>query len=539
MKKTTFLKMMLLAVVMLVGSVSWAQESIIYSTGFESIDEFTAGTVYNNTTVAFTGAEGKQWGTYYGTPSTTSAITDAQSMQMRWYTAAPNNFGYTFTNFDLPKATKVIFKAKNTAGINVIVSFSTDGGGTYQGEETINLSTSATEYTYTISPTGEFANVRIKFTMTFETAPSGTSRLYIDDVAVYGITGGAIPTATPTFSPEGGAYITPQDVSLSSATAGASIYYTTDGTDPNNTGNGTLYAGTPINVSTTTTIKAIAYADGLEPSSISTATYTFPIEVATIADLRAVSLPSTNLYKLTGEAIITLMTSSRNAKYIQDATGGILIDDAGGVITSTYNVGDGITGILGTLGEFRGMIQFTPYQDTGAASSTGNTVAPQVLTLAQLSNDYQAKLIQINNVTIEETGTFAVNTNYTLTDASGSGVMRLQYSDLPLVGTSIPTTAQDIIGVLLTYNTTQQLVPISMSPSSFTGLSTLKSAAHAWTAQGQIMVNASVGEMIEVFTMTGQKIVSRLAEDGINTINATAKGVLIVKTGNRVSKVIL
>src|ERR1700689_506274 len=67
----------------------------------------------------------------------------------------------------------------------------------------------------------------------------------------------AQPAATPTFSPAAGTYTAVQSVSLATTTAGASIYYTLDGTTPTNTS--TLYsAATPIQVSATTTIKAIA-----------------------------------------------------------------------------------------------------------------------------------------------------------------------------------------------------------------------------------------------------------------------------------------
>jgi len=190
MKKINFLKSFLsLILLVCLGSAQmvWGQETVIYSTGFESSEGFTAGTVYNNTTVAYSGNAGEQWGTYYGTPSTTGAISGAQSIQMRWYTSATSNLGYTFTDFDLANVTKVEFKAANTTGINVIASYSTDGGTSWGGDETFTLSTTTATYTYNISPTGEFANVRIRFQLTFDSQPSGTSRLYIDDVSVYGI----------------------------------------------------------------------------------------------------------------------------------------------------------------------------------------------------------------------------------------------------------------------------------------------------------------------------------------------------------------
>ena len=86
--------------------------------------------------------------------------------------------------------------------------------------------------------------------------------------------------ATPTFSPAAGTYTSVQSVTLSTTTAGASIYYTTDGTTPTNTS--TLYSpATPISVSTTTTINAIA-AEAPEylNSSVATATYTINLPAA-------------------------------------------------------------------------------------------------------------------------------------------------------------------------------------------------------------------------------------------------------------------
>jgi len=86
--------------------------------------------------------------------------------------------------------------------------------------------------------------------------------------------GGATQTvATPTFSPAGGTYSSTQTVTLSSATSGASIRYTTDGSTPSATV-GTVYGG-PLAVSGNATIKAIAYKSGLTDSAVASATYTF------------------------------------------------------------------------------------------------------------------------------------------------------------------------------------------------------------------------------------------------------------------------
>lgn len=85
------------------------------------------------------------------------------------------------------------------------------------------------------------------------------------------------PVAAPTFSPAGGTYTTAQTVTISDATAGATIYYTTNGATP--TASSTLYSG-PIAVSSSERIEAIATASGYANSSVASATYTINIPVA-------------------------------------------------------------------------------------------------------------------------------------------------------------------------------------------------------------------------------------------------------------------
>lgn len=80
------------------------------------------------------------------------------------------------------------------------------------------------------------------------------------------------PTVTveaPTFSPEAGTYTSAQNVTLSCATDGATIYYTTDGTDPTNA---SAQYSAAISVAEYTTIKAIAIK-GNDQSTIASATY--------------------------------------------------------------------------------------------------------------------------------------------------------------------------------------------------------------------------------------------------------------------------
>ncbi len=80
--------------------------------------------------------------------------------------------------------------------------------------------------------------------------------------------------ATPTFNPTGGTYPTPQSVTISCATSGASIRYTTNGAEP--TESSTLYSS-PITISSTTTLKAKGFKTGWTPSSTATGIYNITV----------------------------------------------------------------------------------------------------------------------------------------------------------------------------------------------------------------------------------------------------------------------
>jgi RHS repeat-associated protein len=80
------------------------------------------------------------------------------------------------------------------------------------------------------------------------------------------------PVSPPAVSPAPGAYSGPLYVTLSTSTSGASIRYTINGTTPSETV-GTLYS-TPIPVTSSTTINAIAFAPGMADSAIVSAVYT-------------------------------------------------------------------------------------------------------------------------------------------------------------------------------------------------------------------------------------------------------------------------
>lgn len=79
------------------------------------------------------------------------------------------------------------------------------------------------------------------------------------------------------FSVQRGFYDSVQSLELSTGTVAASIRYTLDASTPSAT-NGLDYAG-PIDINTTTTVRAIGIGPGLEPSAVATHTYIFVEDV--------------------------------------------------------------------------------------------------------------------------------------------------------------------------------------------------------------------------------------------------------------------
>ena len=100
----------------------------------------------------------------------------------------------------------------------------------------------------------------------------------LDDFWEYHPSASPLPvTATPTFSVASGSYTSVQTETISDATNGATIYYTTDGTTP--TTASPVYAGQFL-VESTETVQAFAMASGCYTSNQATAAYTVTLPLS-------------------------------------------------------------------------------------------------------------------------------------------------------------------------------------------------------------------------------------------------------------------
>ena len=207
--------------------------------------------------------------------------------------------------------------------------------------------------------------------------------------------------------------------------------------------------------------------NALDPAVQATLNFTvdLPVQVSNINALRQSNLGEA--IEVVGEAFLTYKQSYRNAKVFQDATAGIYVDDSDGVITTSYELGDGVTGITGTLSDYNGLLQFTPLSDPGVASSSANVVDPVTLTLAQLTasgENYESQLVKVEDVIISgDSGetTFINGKTYTLTNGSDTFPLRTTFYNFN--GEDLPTSASDFEGII----NERSGVGLHLAPRSF------------------------------------------------------------------------
>jgi predicted outer membrane repeat protein len=156
--------------------------------------------------------------------------------------------------------------------VEVALSTATEGARIHYTTDGSTPDSASPEYAEPIAVTGDQTTVTISAVAVLDGRPNSAvvSETYTIDYS---------QTSTPQFSPPPGTVETDVNVEITSSTAGATIYYTTNGDepDPDDTSGSTGVYSDPITVSgngTSRTIRAIARAPGFSPSTIAEATYT-------------------------------------------------------------------------------------------------------------------------------------------------------------------------------------------------------------------------------------------------------------------------
>lgn len=176
-----------------------------------------------------------------------------------------------------------------------------------------------------------------------------------------------------------------------------------------------------------------------------------------IAEAR--NLPQGTLVTVAGW--VTVSNQFAGPVYFQDETGGIAWYN-GPMMRDQWlieaEIGDYVA-VTGTLGNFNNLLQII--NDTGyeVFEESFELVEPVEITLAQLnSGAYEGQLIRLIDVSFSGTGVFSGGTNYTVSDASGEGQLRVDnFTNIP--GASIPNQPAQITGVAGRFMNTHQILP--------------------------------------------------------------------------------
>ena len=220
--------------------------------------------------------------------------------------------------------------------------------------------------------------------------------------------------ATPEFVgvPEGLILTDNYMVTLTCATEGATIYYTTDGSTPNN--NSAVYSA-PFAITESCTVKAIAYNGDGESSEVASQAFSFPTQFPNIAAFKQAGnsgqLNNSTIARIAGD--VQFVFRHGQDLYLCDESAGLLVHDNSGVVTNTYAEGDVISGgIVGTYMKSGQQPMMIPTANP-AAGVADTPVAPMVATADQIKNDYDtydARLVTVLDAAFPNGYDFATNT---------------------------------------------------------------------------------------------------------------------------------
>lgn len=278
------------------------------------------------------------------------------------------------------------------------------------------------------------------------------------------------------------------------------------------------------------------------------------IEVSSIGELRASEINT--YYTLTEEVFLSFQQEFRGQKYIQDATGAIMINDEAQILRKEYAINDGITGISGRLKELNESKLFIPIVDADNASSTNNNIPVSVLDINDyMANPkaYESQLIAFENVHFEDADgnlSFATGQNYDVSDGNDLVPMRTNFYDADYIGLIIPEGTQSAIaGIASHYYNNGQFFPRSINDLDGTTLSIKdlqkeRISIYPNPATDKFYINVKDKTQVAVFSIIGQlmlrtEVSSNNTPISLQNIKPGVYMVRISQRGNTLTKKLL
>ncbi len=241
------------------------------------------------------------------------------------------------------------------------------------------------------------------------------------------------------------------NVTITCATEGAAIYYTTDGTAP--TAESTAYTE-PFAINATTTVKAIAVKDA-DQSEVAEKIFTAMEGTATLAELNALENGATFGY--TGEAKVVAKPTA-NYVYVTDASGAALIYDASGKNTTAAEVGKTIAANwTGKVSIYNQLTELVP--DAALVMKDGEAVAvayPEVAATDMIAENVN-RVVTLKGIT----GYVVDGKNITITIGETPVVGYNQFG-LEIAAAEEGKT-YEMVGAISRYKETIQFQPISIA----------------------------------------------------------------------------
>ncbi|MCB9210603.1 MAG: T9SS type A sorting domain-containing protein [Ignavibacteriales bacterium] len=163
-------------------------------------------------------------------------------------------------------------------------------------------------------------------------------------------------------------------------------------------------------------------------------------------------------FTISGIVTSTNQFGNNGPASLQDNTAGISV--YGSDFSGTVNIGDSVT-VTSTIAQFNGLTQFDFFSNGSSVSvhKTNIIVEPKTVTILEILNqewngieEIEGSLIRINDVQINSSGAFSGGTNYSITDPTGTLEMRIDNDVNTIIGSSIPSSNIDIIGILGQYD---------------------------------------------------------------------------------------